>query len=333
MENKVLYITQSWTLSRKDHTLFFENESTKKVIPIANIEQIYCLGEISINSKLLQFLTSQKISLHFFNYYGYYSWTYYPKESYVSGKLLTSQVLAYEDENKRVIIAKSLVQGIWENILETLFHYRRHNKDVDAYINNIQENIIILKRMKTIQQIMSIEWAIWSTFYDSFKEFIHKDFILNKRVRRPPDNPINALISFWNSVLYTYTLSKIYHTQLNPTIAYLHEPFERRFSLALDLSEVFKIPLVFSTIFNLVNKNILQVEKHFMKEINYASLNEEGRKVFMKYWDEKLEKTIDHPILKRKVSYGSLIKLDAYKLIKYLLWENLFIPFSLKSGF
>jgi CRISPR-associated protein Cas1 len=332
MENKLLYITQSGTLSRKDNTLFFENEKIKKIIPIVGIEQIYCLWEVNINSKLLQYLTENKIAIHFFNYYGYYTGSYYPKESYVSWKLLIKQVEHYTDLEKRLKIAKSFVFGIGKNQIYLLKHYYKHWKSVKRYLQAIENNLKDLEKANTPNQVLMIEWTSWDLFYNSFKHFLPEEFVLNKRVKRPPDNPINALISFWNSVLYTYTLSKLYHTQLNPTISYLHEPFERRFSLALDLAEVFKMPLVFSVIFSLVNKKMLKVEKHFLQEANYAVLNEEWRRIYLKAWDEKVQKVIKHPKLKRNISYGSLIKLDAYKLIKYLIADvDNFEPFDLET--
>lgn len=333
MENKILYITQSWQLSRKDNTLIFKNETTNKTIPIASIEQILCLWEVSINSKLLNFLTQKKITIHFFNYYGYYSWTYYPRESYVSWNLFLKQVEHYNDLEKRLHIARNFVYGIAQNMIYILNHYQRHWKNVNYYINKLKEHIIGIKTKNNINEILFIEGSLWNTFYQSFKKFLPEEFVLNKRIKRPPDNPINALISFWNSVLYTYTLSKIYYTQLNPTISYLHEPFQRRFSLWLDISEVFKLPLVYGNIFNMINRKALKVEEHFIKDVNYAVLNEKGRKVFLKYWDDRVQKTINHPKLKRKVSYWSLIKFDCYKLIKHIMWEDEFLPFNLDNDY
>lgn len=97
------------------------------------------------------------------------------------------------------------------------------------------------------------------------------------------------------------------------------------------MCEVFKVPLVFTTIFYLINKNMLQVTKHFDIKLNCALLNNEGRKIFCRQRDERLTKTLDHPILKRKVSYGSMIKYDCYKLIKHILGEKEFKAFSLKE--
>ena len=112
-------------------------------------------------------------------------------------------------------------------------------------------------------------------------------------MKRPPDNPINALISFGNTLLYTKTISQVYHTHLNQTISYLHEPTERRFSLSLDLSEVFKPAVVFKTIFDCVNNRKITVAKHFDKKLNYALLNEAGRKVFIDEFEDRINQTFD----------------------------------------
>ena len=159
-----------------------------------------------------------------------------------------------------------------------------------------------------------------------------EDFMMNKRVKRPPDNPINALISFGNTLLYTKTISAIYRTHLDQRISFLHEPSEGRFSLSLDLSEVFKPVIVYRTIFDLINNRKIQVEKHFDKKVNYCLLNEEGRRIFIEAFESRMESVFMHPVLKRKVSYRTAIKLDCYKLIKFILEGKEFIPFLLEEG-
>ncbi len=136
---------------------------------------------------------------------------------------------------------------------------------------------------------------------------------MNKRVKRPPDNPMNALISFGNTLLYTKTITEIYNTHLNQSISFLHSPRDGRFSLSLDLSEVFKPIIVFKTIFELVNRKKLVINKHFDRKVNYALLNEEGKKIFIKAFEDRINEKFKHPKLKRKTSYKNAIKLDAYK--------------------
>lgn len=327
------YIASMGELSRKDDSLCFRNEKKHVYIPIENVKEIYCLNEVSINSKLLDFLAKKNIIIHFFNYYGGYSGSFYPKNQYMSGKLLLKQVEKFN--TSRMNIAKAIVKGIGVNIYEVLYHYYKHDKkEVKEVLDWIRLKFYLnLEKAETVQEIMAFEGELWLKFYSTFKYFLPEDFIMNKRVKRPPDNPINALISFGNTLLYTKTISAIYRTHLDQRISFLHEPSEGRFSLSLDISEVFKPVIVYKTIFDLVNNKKLKVEKHFDKNLNYCLLNEEGRKIFLTAFQERMENVINHTKLKRKVSYQSMLKIDCYKLIKYITENKEFVPYSLKVGY
>ena len=215
-----------------------------------------------------------------------------------------------------------------------MYHYYKHDKkEVKGTLDWIKEEFFErVDLSKDVKELMAAEGEVWQRFYGEFKNFLPEDFIMNKRVKRPPDNPINALISFGNTLLYTKTISAIYRTHLDQRISFLHEPSEGRFSLSLDISEVFKPVIVYRTIFDLVNNKKLKVDKHFDKKVNYCLLNEEGRNIFISAFEERLESVFNHPKLKRKVSYRTAIKLDCYKLIKYIMEDKEFIPFSLKEG-
>lgn len=320
-------------LTRKDNSLCFRKDGKNVYIPIENTKEIYCLNEVSINSKLLDFLGQNHVVVHFFNYYGGYSGTFYPKDQYMSGKLLVKQVEMFQKE--RLKIAKAIVRGIGVNIYEVLYHYYKHDKkEVKKTIDWIRKEFFdMVQKAENIKVLMSVEGELWLRFYGEFPYFLPEDFVMNKRVKRPPDNPMNALVSFGNTLLYTKTISAIYRTHLDQRISFLHEPSEGRFSLSLDLSEVFKPVIVYRTIFDLVNNRKIQVTKHFDKKVNYCILNEGGRKIFIEAFEARLESVFQHPVLKRKVSYRTAIKLDCYKLIKQIMGEKEFVPFSLKEGF
>lgn len=318
---KNYYILSSGRLRREQNTVYFENVNGKKAIPVNDIYAIYAYGELDINTKLLNFLTQKKIPIHFFNYYGFYAGSYYPREHLHSGFLIVKQVENYTDKQKRLEIAREIVNSASYNILKNLLYYRKHGKEVDPYIEQIEKCRTEIAGVRLISELMSVEGRIRSQYYASFSEILREGFELEKRVKQPPDNMINCLISFGNSMMYTTTLSEIYNTQLNPTISYLHEPGERRFSLSLDLSEVFKPVIVDRAIFALINNRVIK-PKHFLQELNYCYLQEDGRKIFIKDYDEKLKTTVMHKTLKRKVSYQRLIRLECYKLIKHLIGEK-----------
>ncbi len=318
-------------LKRKDNSIAFKNDKGWFYIPIEDLRELYLMNEVSLNTKFLDFIAKAGITLHFFNYHSNYSGSFYPKEALISGDLTIKQSYAYMEN--RLLIAKAIVQGIADNIHEILYHYYRHGKkDLKPFLDWLKKDVSeFLAKDPHIKQILFIEGQIWSRFYDSFKYFLPEDFILNKRVKRPPDNPINALISFGNTLLYTKTISAIYRTHLNQSISFLHSPREGRFSLSLDLCEVFKPLIVFKTIFELVNKKKLQVNKHFDKSLNYALLNETGKKIFIEGFENRINESFMHPKLKRKTTYKSALRYDAYKLIKYLVEDQEFRPFRLKD--
>jgi CRISPR-associated protein Cas1 len=330
-KNHTRYIFSMGELKRKDNSIAFSNEKGHFYIPVEDTRELYCLNEVSFNTKFLDFISRARITMHLFNYHGNYSGTFYPKDSYISGDLTIKQSFAFMEN--RLIVAKSIVLAIAQNIHEVLYHYYRHDKkELKSTLDWLKNEVPkFLSKELSIEQTMFVEGQIWMRFYESFKHFLPEDFVMNKRVKRPPDNPINALVSFGNTLLYTKTISAIYHTHLNQSISFLHSPREGRFSLSLDLSEAFKPIIVFKTIFDLVGRKQLQVTKHFDKNFNYALLNEEGKKIFINAFEERINETFLHPKLKRKVTYKQCLKLDGYKLIKFIVEGREFTPFLLKE--
>ena len=330
-KNHTRYIFSMGELKRKDNSIAFSNEKGNFYLPIEETRELYCLNEVSFNTKFLDFIAKAGITMHIFNYHGGYSGSFYPKEYLISGELTIKQSLAYVEN--RLTIAKSIVLAIAANIHETLYHYYRHDKkELKPYLDWLKNDVsALLSVCAKIEQVLFVEGQIWNRFYDSFRHFLPEDFVMNKRVKRPPDNPINALVSFGNTLLYTKTISAIYHTHLNQSISFLHSPGEGRFSLSLDLSEAFKPIIVFRTIFELVGRRRISVEKHFDKSLNYALLNEDGKKIFIDAFEERLNETFMHPRLKRKTSYKNCLKLDGYKLIKHIVEGKEFAPFCLKD--
>ena len=324
------YILKSGRLKREGNTLYFitkkDKNYSKKVIPINNINSLFVFGEIDLNTKLLNFLAQNKILVHFFNYYNFYTGSFVPKEYLPSGFLLVKQVKHYLDLEKRIEIAKEFVLGAVHNTLKNLIYYKKQAKKVEKAIEEIKNKIPKINLKKQRAQLMALEGQVKNIYYQTFSEILGIEF--KKRVRQPPDNMINCLISFGNSLLYTEVLSQIYHTQLNPTVSFLHEPGERRYSLALDIAEIFKPVIVDKVIFKLINNKMIK-EKHFLQELKFSYLNEKGRRLFLENFDTRLKMTIFYKKLKRHISYQELIRLECYKLIKHLIGEEKYKSFKM----
>lgn len=317
-----IYIYQNGELKRKDGSLEFINEEgQKRSLPINAISEIYLFGENTINSKLVTFLSQNDVILHFFNYYDFYTSSLVPKKSKISGKLLVEQVKHYLDEDKRLVLAKKFVYAAANNIYRNLRYYNQRGKDVSEAMAEIKSLINGIDTSESISQLMGIEGNIRKNYYKVWTIIINQEIDFDKRVKRPPDNMINTLISYLNSLVYTSVLSEIHKTQLDPTISFLHEPGTSRYSLSLDIAEIFKPLIADRLIFSLLNKNQIQ-DKHFSQKLNYLYLEESGSKVILTEYDKSLKRTIFLKELERDASYRYLIRLECYKLIKHILGEK-----------
>ena len=312
------YLYRSGRLQRKDNTLeIIYKDNTKKVIPVERVDDIYVMSEFDFNTNLLNFLSQYGICVHCFNYYGFYTGTYYPKEQLVSGNLLVKQVEYYTNNSKRTEIAKAFIDAASYNIYRNLKYYKNREKDVEKYIKEIEFFRKQIDKCKDVNELMGIEGNIRKSYYDAWPKIINQNIEFEKRVKNPPDNAINSLISYVNTMVYTRVLSEIYKTQMNPTISYLHEPSERRFSLCLDIAEIFKPLIADRLIFSMLNKKQI-TEADFEKNFNFLYIKDNARKEITKQIDMKLQTTIKHRNLERDVSYEYLIRLEIYKLIKHL---------------
>lgn len=283
---------------------------------------------MTFNTAFINYISQYGIPIHFFNYYNFYTGSYYPKESLLAGQLLVKQVEHYTDYEKRIEIARKFINAAADNIYRNLRYYNSRGKELSEFMNEVDHLRKKIPKAKAVDELMGIEGNIRRYYYTAWNEIVNQEIQFEKRVMHPPDNMINSLISFVNSLIYSKTLSEIYHTQLNPTISYLHEPGARRYSLCLDLSEVFKPLIGDRLIFSLLNRKQI-TEDSFTKELNFLHLKKEASKLIATEFEDRLKTTIMHKELGKKVSYQYLMRLEAYKLIKHLIGEKEYEGFKI----
>jgi len=324
---RIIYVFSDGEIKRKDNTVKLFCEDKNKFIPVENISDIFIFGEINITKKLLELLSQKEILMHYFNYYGYYMGSFYPREHYNSGHVILKQAEHYNNSNKRIKLAKKFVEGSLENIRKVLQYYARQGVDIEENIHFIDNTLIEIKEINDINILLSKEGHSRENYYKSFDKIIKQNnFRFDKRTRRPPLNELNTLISFGNSILYTLILSEIYKTHLDPRIGYLHTSNFRSFTLNLDISEIFKPIIIDRIIFSSINKKILK-KNHFYDEGDGIILKEAGMKKFVQEFDNRIAQTIKVRNINNKVSYRRLIRLEIYKIQKHLLGEKLYSPY------
>ena len=316
------YILNNGRLKRKENTFYFWDSTTEtnKPLPVEQTDCLHIFGEVDLNTKFIDYASRYGVILNFYNYYGYYTGSFYPRKKNISGFLTVKQSQHYIEKEKRLYLAKCFVASAKFHIKRNLRNYKNIPEEV---FTNLDKEII--DKAKEIDELMGIEGRIRNIYYKSYNLFLKDGFHMNGREKRTQNNPINALISFGNSLMYTAVLGQIYRTQLDPSISYLHEPSTRRFSLSLDLAEIFKPLIIDPVIFSLINNRVIKTED-FSNKDGVCMLNESGRRKFITEYENKLSTTIKHRKLNRKVSYRGFIRLECYKLIKYFIDDDLYKP-------
>ena len=327
---KSIFVFSDGIFRRKDNTLYFESNDGKKFLPVEDIKEIYVFGEVDLNKKFLELCSQKEILLHYFNYHGYYTGTFYPREHLNSGYMTVAQVRHYIDEEARLLLAKKFVQGAVRNIQQVLRYYCNRGKNVHDYLDAIEKLSRSIEDVDAIHDLMALEGNVREQYYHAFDVILDREeFRFETRSRRPPQNELNTLISFGNSILYTMVLSEIYKTHLDPRIGYLHTTNFRRFTLNLDVAEIFKPVLIDRLIFMLIGKKMIQT-KDFERESGGMLLTERGKKIFVTELDRKLQTTIHHRGIGNKVSYRRLLRLELYKLEKHFMGEKEYEPFLMR---
>jgi CRISPR-associated protein Cas1 len=304
---------------------------SKKPIPVEDVDSIFVFGEMEFNTRFFNFAARHHVPIHFFNYYGYYSGSFMPRQEVNSGKLLVQQTSHYISSRHRLILARAFVEGASFNILKNLKYYgsASRGRDMTPFLARIEAERAKIADAPDISGVMGLEGAMRAAYYQAWPLILSPTWAeFTKRVKRPPDNPVNALISFCNSLCYTLCLSEVYRTPLSPLISFLHEPGARRYSLCLDLSEIFKPILCDRMIFKLINNGEIRPE-HFESSLNFCTLKESGRKIVLEAWYERLQKTIKHRNLGRNVSYRRLVRLECYALERHMLGMSDYEPFKI----
>lgn len=295
--------------------------------PIEHVAELYLFGEVDINAKLVTFLAQHGVPVHFFDYYGNYTATLYPREELLSGRLKVAQVKHYLRRRRRMVLAHAFVDAALHNIGRTLRYFAGRAQGAAACtigeaVERVEDERTRAAAETGIPELMAAEGRARDAYYGAWPAILGARladaFPFDQRTRRPPSNAVNAAISFGNALCYALCLKQLHRTALDPTVSYLHEPGDRRFSLALDLAEVFKPILVDRAIFRLLKTGQLQ-PKHFQPHLGGVYLTEAGRKRYVEHWDARCRRTVRHRRLGRSVSYAHLVRLDAYRLCRHLL--------------
>lgn len=330
---KTLYILQDGELHRKDNSLYFESGKGRKFIPVESTNDICILGDVRVSKRFLDFCTQKRIPIHYFDIYGDYIGTYYPREHYNSGYIIIKQVEFYLNKDKRLILAKSIAGGYIEQSLRVIKYYinRKDGKnrgklgELCSQLEKIKTDII---NVNTIDEIISIVKSAEEEYYNCFNFILNSlDFIDNGNKNCIEYMRKNNIIQFGESIGQAIVLSEIYKTHLDPRIGYFHSADLETFPLCLDVLYIFKPIMIHRLIFTLINRSMVS-EKDFKEYKDNVILSKEGKGKFIIELDKRMRTTVKHRHLGRHVSYRRIIRLELYKIQKHLIEEKEYKPYQ-----
>jgi CRISPR-associated protein Cas1 len=285
---ETLFISKDANLARRENTLTVTLGGVKRFFPIEKIRHIVLLGEGRFNSKLLCLCGANGVRLSIFDYYGYFKGSFEPKPQSPSGRVIREQARCILDDDMRLSVAREIVRAACHNMRANLAYYQ--------YRKCSRLAPLLVKMDKTARRIdtandsaglMGIEGMLHAQYYSAWR-VVDERLEFGVRTRRPPNNPINCLISFLNQLTYTAVRHEVFKTHLEETLAWLHAPGVGRSSLSLDLSEPFKPILADMLIFRLVRKNILK-DNWFAQKDGVCLLTEAGRRHVAEHFSSRLE--------------------------------------------
>jgi CRISPR-associated protein Cas1 len=320
---ETLFISREAKLKRKENTLFVTVNGRTTPFPIEKVRHLVLLADSSLTTKLLCLCGQHGVRLSIFDYYGYCKGTFEPVAQNPAGRVKLAQAALVLDNEKRQAIARELVRGTAHNMRSLLAYYQyRGNTAVKPMLKSMDALTTKIAATQDSATLMGIEGNLHQHYYSAWQH-IDKRLDFGKRVRRPPNNPINCLLSFLNQLVYTVARHEAFKTHLDESFSFLHSANQSRSSLSLDLAEPFKPILSHALIFRLVRKNIMQ-DNWFEQQDGVCLLNDTGRKHIVEHFATRLEEQ------RAGCSYRSWLYQEALNIERHILGVAEYQAFRIK---
>src|SRR5690625_307313 len=183
---KDYFVFSPGRMKRQHNTFYFiDEEGKKKSLPIKQIDNFYIFGLMDMNTDFLQLLNQNIVAMHIFNYYGFYSGSFYPRQQKVSGFTVVQQSNHYLSREKRLFLSKQFVESAVFHMIRNLRHYK-HFDNVSDIIVSINEYQELIDGLNEVNEVMGMEGVIRQKYYSAFNIFLNPAFAFEERNKRPP---------------------------------------------------------------------------------------------------------------------------------------------------
>lgn len=323
-----LYITNPQAyLSLEGETIVIKKEDESSTrLPLHNLENIVCFNWLGTSPALMRACSERNIGLAYFNPYGNF-------QGRVSGKvrgnvlLRKTQYRISEDESQSVPIAASFILAKIANsrvVIERALRDHALLLDVEA-LNKasaaLKGILQVIPECQSLEEMRAFEGSAAKLYFRVFDQLIlhqKEDFYFTERSRRPPLDNMNALLSFYYTLLANDVASALEGVGLDPYVGFLHQDRPGRPSLALDLMEELRPVFADRLALSLVNRKQIKGNNFTQKENGSVLMDDDTRKTVLTAWQERKQDQIEHPYLKEKISFGLIPHVQALLLARHL---------------
>ncbi|HEU5374795.1 MAG TPA: type I-D CRISPR-associated endonuclease Cas1d [Ktedonobacteraceae bacterium] len=318
-----LYLNEQQSIVKKrDGYLIVQYPDKRKVeVPLIKVTQVVVSGDITLTTPALHTLLEMGIEICFLSLFGHFRGRLSPPTAR-NALIRREQYRAHIDKHKALLIAQACVRGKLENMRTILLRANRTLQDsaVSEATVAIQHMIQQAGKTATVGSLLGVEGNGSAAYFGVFRTLLRDPLNFTHRRRRPPTDPVNALLSLGYTLLLHQVSAAIQVVGLDPYLGFLHQPRHGRPALALDLMEEFRPIITDSIVLNVLNHRILTV-RDFQEELGVVHLKSEARKTFYAKFEERLQEEIQHPHFGYRTSYRRCIELQARLLAKWLTGE------------
>lgn len=317
--------------------------ANKRRIPLHKVDDVIVMGDVTLTASAIQMLLEKNIEIHFLDGIGRFKGRLTPGLS-KNSLLRLAQHRIHNDLSKRSELARRFVIGKLFNQRTMLQRSNRRQTDplFDQEIALIASNIRQLTSLsmhittepvkllsgdvgieKTpLETILGLEGSGSAAYFRCFGRMLvdQEQWPFVGRIKRPPTDAVNALLSYGYSLLTTQVASAVQIVGFDQFVGFLHSSTYGRPALALDLMEEFRPLIVDSVVLTLLNNRML-TKDDFHVELGAYRLKKEPRKLFLKRFEERLNEEITHPVFGSRVKYRRCIELQARLAAKFLTGE------------
>lgn len=326
-----LYITRQGSYLHKERETLVIKLGDEKIaqFPSLSIGNVLCFGRVSMSPFLMGYCAEQSIGIAFFTEHGRFLARVKGRET---GNVLLrrAQYRWADSSEKSALVARLFVAAKIVNsrtVLQRELRNYGENHEIELVVQRLKSSLRRVKHAEQVPTIMGVEGEAASGYFSVFNHLLKtRNFIFGGRIKRPPTDPVNVLLSFIYSLVTQECVSALYGVGLDPYVGFLHKDRPGRPSLALDLLEEFRAYWADRLAITVINRKQIK-ENDFITEASGAMrLKDDARKKLLTIYQERKQAEVLHPFLQEKVPIGLLPHCQATLLARHIRGDTEYYP-------